>query len=286
VPLEIWMERRVKFLIAIALVAVLALVVLYSSNVNDGTVGWNYQQMSLFSHSESNFTFTFSGDERDDNGNFSKMINNINSNYSNLLFNINGGDLKSDALQLGDFKKEYLTPGNTAHFNRPVLFVIGNHELQGDPSGSEIYQKIFGNPTYYNFTEKNSYFIVIDNANGEVDSKQVAWLEDQLNRSQKFKYRFVFMHVPLYSPNSGEEGAMITTGLVGADVLRTLFDANNVTMIFASHIHNYYTGTWGKTPFIISGGAGAPPEEYYPPNHHYIIVNVTDNNVTYTKIPY
>lgn len=289
------MERRAKFLIAITLVAVLALMLLYSSNVNDSSVtwnyvndssvGWNYQQLPLFSHSESNFTFTFSGDERDDKGNFSKMINSINSNYSNLLFNMNGGDLKSNALQLGDFKKEYLTPGNTAHFNRPVLFVIGNHEIQGDPTES-IYQKIFGNPTYYNFTENNSYFIVIDNTNGEVDSKQIAWLEDQLNRSQKFKYRFVFMHVPLYSPNSGEEDAMITTGLGGADVLRALFDANNVTMIFASHIHNYYTGTWGKTPFIISGGAGAPPEDNYPPNHHYIIVNVTDDNVTYTKIPY
>jgi hypothetical protein len=280
-----WMERRAKFLIIITLIAILALIGLYISNVSDGTIGWNYQQLSLFNHSESKFTFTYSGDERDDEGNFSKMINSINSNYPNLLFNMNGGDLKSYAIQLGDFKKDYLTPGNIAHFNRPVLFVIGNHEIQGDPTES-TYQKIFGNPTYYNFTEKNSYFIVIDNANGKLDSKQIEWLKDQLNRSQKSKYRFVFMHIPLYTPNGEEEQGMATAGPGGADALKALFDANNVTMIFASHIHNYYTGTWGETPFIISGGAGAPPENNHPPNHHYIVVNVTNDNITYTKIPY
>lgn len=279
------MKRLSKALIAAALIMISVLGLLYVYNTSQNTERWNYQQLSEFNHSESNFTFTYSGDERDDNGNFSKMITSINSNYPNILFNINGGDLRSDASQLVDFKKDYLTPGNVAHFNKPVLFVIGNHEIQGDPSES-TYGSIFGNPTYYNFTENNSYFIIIDNADGQVDSQQMTWLNDQLNRSQKYKYRFVFMHIPLYTPNAQEEHGMVESGPGGADALKVLFDANNVTMIFASHIHNYYTGVWGKTPFIISGGAGAPPESNLPPNHHYIIVNVTDNNVTYTKIPY
>lgn len=247
--------------------------------------GWNYQQLSLFSHSESNFTFTYSGDERDDNGYFAKMIKSINSNYPHVLFNINGGDLRSYASQLASFKKDYLVPGYIAHFNRPVLFDIGNHEIQGDPTES-IFKKIFGSPTYYSFTENNSYFIMIDNANGELDGKQMNWLKDQLNRSQKYKYRFVFMHIPLYTPKGEKEHSMITNGSGGADALRALFDANNVTMIFASHIHNYYTGKWGKTPYIISGGAGAPPENNQPPNYHYIVINITNNKITYTKIQY
>ncbi len=73
------------------------------------------------------------------------------------------------------------------------------------------------------------------------------------------------MHIPLYTPNAEEEHGMNSTGPGGSDALKTLFDANNVTMIFASHIHNYYTGTWGKTPYIISGGAGAPPENNQHP---------------------
>lgn len=115
---------------------------------------------------ESNFTFTYSGDERDDEGNFSKMINSINSNYPHILFNINGGDLRSQPTQLSKFRSDYPTPGNINHFNKPVIFVIGNHELQNDPTES-IYRSIFGSHTYYSFTENNSYFIIIDNANGK-----------------------------------------------------------------------------------------------------------------------
>ncbi len=256
------------------------------NNVEKVPLNWNYQQLTLFDHSLNNFTFTYSGDERDDNGNFSNMINSINSNYSNIQFNINGGDLRSNANQLSSFEKNYLTPGIINHFNKPVMFVIGNHELVNDPKGSS-YQSIFGSPAYYNFTENNSYFILIDNANGEpLNNTQMIWLKDQLNLSQKYKYRFLFMHIPLYSINGEDEHSMITTGAGGADTLKSLFDTNNVTMIFASHIHNYYTGVWGKTPYIISGGAGAPPENNHPPNHHYIVVKVTEESVTYTTVQY
>ena len=278
--------RNIKIIAAIIAIFAVLLAAGFYQNSETVSTNWNYQQLTLFNHSENNFTFTFSGDERDDNGNFSKMINNINSNYPNLLFNINGGDLRSDAIPMSDFKKDYLIPGTVAHFNRPVMFVIGNHELINDPSESK-FKFIFGSPTYYNFSKNNSYFIIIDNANGEsLDSKQLTWLNEQLNLSQKYKYRFVFMHVPLYTPNGEAEHGMVTTGAGGADALQSLFDSYNVTMIFASHIHNYYTGIWGKTPFIISGGAGAPPENNEPPNHHYIVVNVTNKLVTYTKVNY
>jgi hypothetical protein len=274
--------------ITVIIIAILAILLVIGFYQNSETVptNWNYQQLTQFNHSLNKFTFTFSGDERDDNGNFSKMISSINTNYPNILFNINGGDLRSDAILMSDFKKDYLIPGKVAHFNKPVMFVIGNHDLIYDTTESK-FQFIFGSPTYYNFSENNSDFIIIDNANGEsINNTQLTWLNNQLNLSQSFKYRFVFMHVPLYTPNGEAEHGMDTTGTGGADALRSLFDSYNVTMIFASHIHNYYTGVWGKTPFIISGGAGAPAENNMPPNHHYILVNVTQLNVTYTYVPY
>lgn len=280
-----------KYLTATAIVIASLVLIstgLFIFNTQQTSLNWNYKQLSSFSHSESNFTFSYSGDERDDQGIFKKMIDNINSNYPDLLFNINGGDLRSEAAELNGFKIDYLTPGKLTHFNKPVIFVIGNHELTGDPTAS-IYQSVFGSPTYYNFSEQNSYFIIIDNANGEpLNGTQMKWLQDQLNRSQNYKYRFVFMHVPLYTPDgaSYEEHSMVPDGIGGADALTSLFDANNVTMIFASHIHNYYTGVWGKTPFIISGGAGAPAEENHPANHHYIVVNITNNVINYTVVHY
>lgn len=260
---------------------------LHQSNFQDGVQNWNYNQLTLFSHQESNFTYTFSGDERNDEGNFKKMINHINTNYPNILFNVNGGDLRSEASSLYNFKTDYLSPGKIAKFSKPVIFIIGNHELEGDPSG-RIYTSLFGSPAYYNFTENNSYFIIIDNANGKsLNITQTNWLKEQLTLSQNYKYRFIFIHTPLYNPNNNEEEhSMETNGTGGADALKTLFDANNVTMIFASHIHNYYNGTWGKTPFIISGGAGAPAETGHPPNHHYIVVYVADSGIEYRVVHY
>lgn len=283
------MQEKIKYLTIFILALLGIALVLISGNItlpNVETTNWNYQQLNQINHNESNYTFTFSGDERNDEGNFARMINHINQNHPQLLFNINGGDLKSKASELPTFKGEYLDPGSTTKFDKPVLFVIGNHELEGDQNET-IYGKIFGYPTYYSFTEENSYLIVIDNAQGELNHTQMEWLKQQLNESQKYQYRFVFMHTPLYNPNgSQEEHAMIKTGPGGADALNTLFNENNVTMIFASHIHNYYTGTWGRTPFIISGGAGAPAEKNHPPDHHYILVNVTDKDVTYLKVLY
>ena len=119
-----------------------------------------------------------------------------------------------------------------------------------------------------------------------MDNKQLTWLNEQLNLSQKYKYRFVFMHVPLYTPNGETERSMVATGPGGADALQTLFDTYNVTMIFASHIHNYYTGVWGKTPYIISGGAEDPEDKNDSPNNQYIVVNVTNKLVTYNKVNY
>lgn len=258
---------------------------LYKSNFEKNS-SWNYEQLTLFSQSESNFSFTYSGDERDDEGNFKRMIEHVNSNHPEIIFNINGGDMRSGAVQLLDFKIDYLNPGKVASFHKPVMFLTGNHELTGDPN-EFIYQSLFGSPTYYNFSEKNSYFIIIDNARGYLNDTQMEWLIDQLNRSQNYKYRFIFMHKPLYTPNdAGEEHCMITEGSGGADALRSLFDSYNVTMIFASHIHNYYAGKWGKTPFIISGGAGSPAEPKHTPFYHYIVVDVSDDGINYTVVRY
>ena len=276
----------IKIIVAIIAIFAVLLAVGFYQNSDTVPTNWNYNQMTLFNHSENNFTFTYSGDDHVDKGNFSRIINNINSNYPNLLFNINGGDLMSDSILISNFKKDYLVPGRVAHFNKPVMFVMGNHELIDDPTASK-YKFLFGSPTYYNFSENNSYFIIIDDASRKsLNSTQLTWLNEQLNLSQKYKYRFVFMHVPLYTPAGETERSMDTGGPGGADALQNLFDSYNVTMIFASHIHGYFTGVWGKTPYIISGGAEYPEDKNDSSNNQYVLVNVTNKLVTYTKVNY
>ena len=109
--------------------------------------------------------------------------------------------------------------------------------------------------SYYSFTEKNSYFIILNDAKSDINSTQMDWLKNELRMSQNYKYRFVVMHIPLYDPryNSTGEGLSLSNSTT-AKTLNDLFDQYNVTMIFTSHIHGYFKGLWGKTPFITMGG--------------------------------
>jgi hypothetical protein len=126
----------------------------------------------------------------------------------------------------------------------PLLTNIGNHDLSG--SSESNYINVFGNH-YYSFSEKNSYFIVLDDANSDVNNTQMNWLKNELRRSQNYKYRFIFMHISLYGPryNSTVEGLSLINSTT-VKTLNNLFDEYNVTMLFTSHIHGYFHGVWGN----------------------------------------
>ena len=105
------------------------------------------------------------------------------------------------------------------------------------------------------------------------------------------------MHVPLFSPADQKPHNMElndTNTTIGANTLQKLFNSYpNITMLFASHIHNYYTGKWGTTPYIITGDAGAPTylgmtngNVTTPSHRDFIKVTVTNKKVTFTDIRY
>ena len=85
-----------------------------------------------------------------------------------------------------------------------------------------------------------------------------------------------------------------TKNTVGNTTLQGLFNSYpNITMLFASHIHNNYAGKWGTTPFMINGDSGAPTylgmtngTVTNPAHRDFIKVTVTDKNVTYTNVSY
>lgn len=266
--------------------------VTYSGFTNDTggkPAGWNDQELNLFSHNRSTFSFLVGGDERNDIGAFAAMINKANT--ENALFMMNIGDLRDTPDYLYAFKKIYLPPSNYTHFNLPILFTVGNHENtdKNDTLGQQIYQNLFGNKTYFSWTEQNSYFIVIDNDIHSIDATQMAWLQNELAKSQQYQYRFIFMHVPIYAPPGydASEG-MDITGPGGADALTALLDANHITMAFAGHVHNYFSGVWGNnTPYIVTAGAGAPPDTLTKPaNYHYMRITVTPKGVLYKIVKY
>lgn len=258
----------------------------YLVDMDNKESNWNYHALGKISKNESNFSFAVYGDSANSDGRFNQLIQNLNG--KNVLFSVDNGDLTTSGTsrQFGYFTID------AKQLKAPVLTNIGNHDLYQDNNES-VYIRTFGNSDY-SFTEKNSYFIVLDDAKSDVNSTQIDWLKNELRGSQNYKYRFVFMHIPLYDPRYNSTGEGLSLGnSTTAKTLNDIFDEYNVTMVFTSHIHGYFKGVWSKTPFITTGGAGSPlskppvgvnsTENYF---YNYVLVNVTDSGVNYEVVRY
>jgi len=237
---------------------------------------WNFHQLQKINKDQTDFSFDVFGDNKNSVKTFNNLIKKINTD--NAAFAIDIGDLVYN----GEKEKFRFFIDQISSFKKPLLTVLGNHEIKEE--GRANYYVLFGR-FYYSFAVGNSYFIILDNANKKnIDAWQLDWLKKKFKKSRKYKNRFVFMHVPLFDPRKGEykKGHSIKK-IKTAKKLNKLFDENNVTMLFVSHIHGYYRGVWGKTPYIITGGGGAElagsnPEHYF---YHYIKVKVDNSNVKY-----
>lgn len=232
---------------------------------------WNSDQLAKVDQTKRDFTFAVFGDNRGSTTVFPTLISRVNSN--NVLFALDNGDLV-DSGTVGNYR---LFLGQIALSNKPFLTSIGNHE---DESG---YNALFG-PSYYDFTIGDSLFLVLDDSNEKnIGSAQLGWLKSKLAAGQSQKYRFVIMHVPLYDPRlAGEAVEHSLSDLNFAHMLNALFDQYHVTLLVTSHIHGYFEGVWGVTPYVLTAGAGAPlygtdPAHFF---HHFVLVHVSDQGVT------
>lgn len=222
-------------------------------------------------------TFAFLGDPKNSPV-FESIVRKLNKDTS-LQFAIIGGDLVlfADRETVNSFLDQ------RRDLQIPSLTLPGNHDVALD--NMDLYYHIFGR-MYYSFTLGNSKFILLDNSN-ETDfgGEQEAWLKKELKDGMHYKYRFVFMHVPLWDPRD-EPGVLIryAHSLKDPDTARKieeLFLKYEVTILFASHIHAYYDMAIRGLHTIISGGAGAelvgkePDHTFY----HYVRVKVTDQDV-------
>ncbi len=240
---------------------------------------WNFHQLQKIDKTKNEFEFIVFGDNKNSVKTFENLIKKVNEDEA--LFALALGDLVFD----GEKEKFRFFINQIKNFNKPLLTAIGNHEITD--LGRANYYELFGK-FYYSFAIGNSYFIILDNANEtNLDAWQMNWLQDELQISQNYKYRFVFMHVPLFDPQKSKH--LIDHCLKDsafAKKLNDLFDMNNVTMLFCSHIHGYYNGIWGTTPYTITGGAGAELHGSDPQHHfyNYIKTKVSDKDVKYEVV--
>jgi len=235
------------------------------------------QQIKSMKNRNESFSFAVYGDNRGRDDIILSIIKSVDSDKE-ILFSINNGDLVSYGFEF--MFEHYLSLIQKS--KKPIVSIIGNHGI-GLFENEKNYKNIFGK-TFFSFAFKNSYFIIVDDADDEgLGLKQLSWLKQQLQKSQKYTNRFVFMHIPLYDPRKGayKKGHSLEN-TEQVKMLNKLFDRYNVTMLFCSHIHSFYRGFWHKTPYIISGGAGAPLKQggFF----HYIKVSVDGSKTDYQII--
>lgn len=234
---------------------------------------WNKEEISRIKVPGSeHFAFTVLGDNKGNSSIFEPLLRDVDHDME-ITFAIDVGDLVRKGGK-GLYRK--LINQVRQNLAIPFLTAIGNHDLNGS-SGN--YRTIFG-PTYYSFQVGQSYFIVLEAiTEAGFDSIERQWLERELQKAQTFKTRFVFMHVPPFDPR-GKGFNKCLPETEGKDLL-SLFKRYDVTHLFASHLHGYFSGVWEGVPYTITGGAGgklqgSDPEHFF---HHYVKVRVYGGSV-------
>lgn len=208
-------------------------------------------------------------------------------------FVINVGDVVSKGKKLPQWIDEYFLPIRSYSKNTPSYISIGNHEYGGfwDIRKVPPFEKYVSHPIgsvgstqyYFSFDYGKSHFIILDPNEGEdgsdasvitPGSQQYNWFIEDLKEAQKNSdWIFVIMHEPPYSEcwsggyYDGEEPLR--------KYIVPIIEANNVSIVFAGHTHDYErglphkpydpkTGKGNNAAYIITGGGGAKLD-----NHKY-----------------
>jgi serine/threonine-protein phosphatase CPPED1 len=270
---------------------------------------WNAKQIEQIKANQKklkdpeHFCFAVLGDNRGSIRTFNRIIAEMNKpqqvedsanpdkyTTQNLLFAIDMGDLVFNGYNV-QFRR-FINQVQGLHM--PLLTAIGNHDLDpgthevatsktdpkfGSLNNSKNYQKIFG-PTYYSFTVGNSYFIVMDisteyMANTAAEKKyfddELKWVQSELAKSQSYKHRFVFTHVPPFkgkkvlkgTQKDNPEQFLRNPGY--SEKIKEMCVKYNVEYLFGCHLHTFDLDFWPKGPqdvdgsvtMIITGAAGA-----------------------------
>ena len=160
----------------------------------------------------------------------------------------------------------------------PVISVVGNHD--DDKGGAALFKKYAGEGEL-SFADRNCYFIVIDNAMGNLNDAQFSRLEEDLKTSLSYAHRFVVMHKPATSPYF--QSWYRPERNPWSYRFMKLCEKYKVDMVFSGHEHMFNEKTFGGVKYIVSAGGGMPPN--IPDSDggflHYIVVRVRGDYVDY-----
>ena len=271
------MIRRVKTNVAVLFFICIICLVPFQTDA-----AWNADNLARIAALGDHETFSFVviGDTQGPGSRFPRVLPHI-LEEEGLLFVFNLGDLVNYATD-EEYESTFFRHVRGPSQKLPFLTAASNHD-HFRSRGAANYSRLFGSPHYYSFRVGRAAFIVLDNGQDwSLTEAQFEWLKDELEKARGYALRFVMMHRPLRDPRPNRAHDM-NGRPENVERLSTLFDAYSVTMIFTGHIHSFYTGKWGNTPYIITGGGGGALYDRGTPAsfHHYVRVDVTRDKAVY-----
>ncbi|MCK4874131.1 MAG: metallophosphoesterase [Phycisphaerales bacterium] len=172
----------------------------------------------------------------------------------NPLFVLCTGDLVADGRDWPQWKEMFFDPARPYLTRCAIRPVRGNHEAD-----AVLYRALFDVPgaeTYYSLDAGNLHVTVIDSQVGDGFDEMLAWLRDDLARTDA-EWKLVSYHIPTF--NVGGHGSDWER-----DTLAPLFEEAGVDLVVVGHSHLYERfvpiGSPGSKPvtYIVTGGGGAP----------------------------
>ena len=216
--------------------------------------------------------------ERNAVAGFTKALDTVNS--LKPAFILTGGDLIMDALgqSYGRADSLYVLYQETIKkAEAPVYNTMGNHEIYGiysrsgaDPAhpeyGEKMYEKRIG-PLYYSFMHEGWKFMILNSVEdthrnkyvGLIDSVQIAWIEDELDKTDPEIPIVISTHIPFISVMTQRYGGSTVANdssliVYNSSPVLDLFREHNLKLVLQGHLHvledSYYEGV-----HYITGGA-------------------------------
>lgn len=145
----------------------------------------------------------------------------------------------------------------------PVYAVPGNHDIgMLDSSNIEAYRKHFCN-TCFSFRYKNCAFIglhsnVMKNEDKEREEAQYKWLEKELKKAKRKKFKFVFTHHSIFLKDINEKTNYSNLSPAMRTKYISLLKKYNVNAVFAGHLHDNAYGKTGDLEMVTIGAVGKP----------------------------
>ncbi|OGW83605.1 MAG: hypothetical protein A2987_02955 [Omnitrophica bacterium RIFCSPLOWO2_01_FULL_45_10] len=163
----------------------------------------------------------------------------------------------------------------------PILTAMGNHDDDDDKGETTKYFKKYIGAKELSFANRGSYFIIIDNAAGDISEECFSAIEEELKKSLAYKHRFIIAHK---SPMSPYQQSWYRPELSPWSYrFMKLCERYKVDIVFCGHEHMFKESVFGGVKYITSGGGGMITQ--IPKRDggflHYLVVRVYGDYVDY-----